>query len=203
MTTLFNDSSIPSRFALSIAEKSNNATVAYPEQVHLIIGVCLQAMADYAKVVKAKDKPVAVTIEDLKGNIIFGLKVIYIAGSSDAEEGAWVPSWSFNAEDFADCTIYSVSESKSNSFFINRGDTIRMTFNTPASIYVSCYTFATQLKDWLIENVNVSKKEVEVELPAYFRAGASLEGDEVILTFDGEEELNNLVKDDATLQAAD
>lgn len=195
----FESTTIPANFALTVAEQSGGLTTVPEEHVGTIVQVVLLGMSDYAALLKKKEKPIAVVVDDLRGDIILGLKVEYIEGTDDNPEGSWNPTWSFDAEDFADCDIYRISESKSYKFFHDRGQSYRMKFGTPAGAHVSAVAFASVLVKFLDNNAD-PKTAFGVELPGFFKAAVTVIDDKKVMTFSADEELTNLVKDDAKLQ---
>lgn len=195
----FASSTIPANFALAVAEQSGGLTTVTEEVVPIITQVILMGMTDYAALMKKKEKPIAVVVDDLKGNPVFGIKVEFLEGTEDNPEGSWCPTWTFDKDDFADCDIYKCSEAKSYKFFTDRGKAYRMTFYTPSGAHVAALAFANTMYKWLDENADPNK-EVGVELPGFFTASVSVVDDKKVMAFSVDEEISNLIKDDAALQ---
>jgi hypothetical protein len=194
----FEETSITRNFSLNTADKSVGVVTIPEEYVLPVIKTSLLAISDYARVVKSKEKPIAVVIDDLKGNLMLAAIVTYHEGEGDMP-GNWSYEWTFDAEDIKDCTRYSVSESKCHEFFIKRGKSCRMVYTSPSYIYMGCQEFAGSLIDWLDENAK-EDEEVEVELDGFFKASVVIDGGKKIMSFVPDGAIKRLIKDDAALE---
>ena len=198
----FDDSTMSQNFVTRGQELAGGLLQVQEEWASMLIKSALMSMSDYARVVKKKEKPIAVVVDDLKGNILLGIKVQFLEGTEDNPEGSWNPVWSFDPEDFADCDIYKVSESKAFEFFINRAKVFGMQYTNPSNAYTSAVAMADTMVKWLDENANEKSTE-GVELPGIFKITVSVIDGKKVMTFSADEELTNLVKDDAKLQAVE
>lgn len=196
----FEDTTLSTNFVLRIQELSGGLLQVDEPTSVIVIKSVLMAMSDYARVVKSKEKPIAIVVDDIKGNIILGLKVQFMEGTDDNPEGSWNPVWSFDSEDFEDCNIYKVSESKAYEFFINRAHVFNMNYTSPHNAYTSAVAMADTFVKWLDEQAN-DKETVGAEMAGIFKIAVSVIDGKKVMTFSADEELTNLVKDDAKLQA--
>lgn len=198
----FNESAIPANYCLSLSELTSGLMELATEHVSKVVEVVLMSMSDYARAVKDKTKPVAIVIDDFKGNMILALKVKYYEGSAEDEDGSWNPVWTFDPEDIADCNVYKVSESQAFPFFKMRAITAYdMQYTDPSNAYHSALIFAEVLKRWL--DLSASDSEAaSIHMNGMFTATVEVVNGEKVMTFVPEEELSNLIKDDASLQTA-
>ena len=198
----FEESTYSQTYAITLAERPQKSTTIDTASVHCVVETCLMAMSDYARVVKTKEKPIAIVIDDMKGQPILGLKVEFFEGTADNPEGSWNPVWTFDPEVLKGCTIYNVSESRSHEFFINQGRRLyRMNFSAPNQIYMAALVFADSLRNWLDSQEVSEDTTVALELDGFFKASVTIIDGAKIMTFSADEEVTNLVKDDAKLQA--
>ena len=200
MKTTFNESQLATLFSKTTSDLTNGRWVVEAPDAPLLIETILMGMADLAVTVKAKDKPVAVVIDDLKGNPVFGLKLEWMEGSSDIPEGSWNPSWSFKKEDFDGCQLYSVSESRNYLPFVARAQSNRFYFPDPNQIYTVALAFAQSMSKWLSDQLDANQA-VEIEYPGFFTAEGHVIDGVKELAFSPSEEIAALTKDDSGLQA--
>jgi len=195
----FEETSISKIFSLNTAEKSGGLTTIPEEYVDKVIKTAIMAIADYARVLKSKEKPVAVVIDDLKGNVLLAAVVRYHEGEGDMP-GNWSFEWTFYEDDIKDCARFSVSEVKCHQFFIDRAKSaFRMTYSSPSYIYLGCQEFANSLIEWLDTNAK-ENEEVEVEMDGYFKASVVVENGKKIMSFVPDGAIKRLIKDDAALE---
>lgn len=194
----FEETSIAKSFSMNTCEKSGGLTTIPEEAVVLVIKTVILAMSDYARVVKTKDKPIAIIIDDLKGNLLLASIVRYHEGEGDMP-GNWSYEWTFDDEDVKECIKYSISENRAHPFFIDRAKVYRMTFMSPSYIYMSCQEFAKSLIDWLDTNAKEGE-EVEVNLDGYFKASVIVESKIKHMAFVPDGAIKRLIKDDAALE---
>lgn len=198
----FEDSTYAQNFSITLAERSSNLTTIPLDAVHCVVETLVMGMSDYARMVKTKEKPIAIVIDDMKGNPVIGLKVEFFEGTPDNPEGSWNPIWTFDPEVLKGCTIYNVSESRSFQFFVDRGRKLyRMNFSAPNQIYFAAIVFADTLKAWLDAQEVSNDVTVSLELDGFFKASVTLIDGKKVMTFSADEEVTNLVKDDVKLQA--
>ena len=198
----FNESAILANYCLSLSELTSGLMELATEHVPKVTEVVLMSMSDYARAVKDKSKPVAIVIDDFKGNMILALKVKFYEGSAEDEDGSWNPVWTFDPEDITDCTVHKVSESQAFPFFKMRAITAYdMQYTDPSNAYHSALIFAEVLKRWLDLNAN-DGEVVSIHMDGMFTATVEVVDGEKVFTFVPEEELSNLIKDDASLQTS-
>lgn len=198
MSMQFEETSIAANFSRNTSEKSGGLTTIPEEAVGAVVKTAILAMSDYARVVKSKDKPVAITIDDLKGNLLLAAVVRFHEGTGDMP-GNWSFEWTFDADDIADCIKYPVSETRAHPFFIDRAKAYHMTYVNPSYIYLSSQEFANSLIDWLDTNAK-ENEEVEIELDGYFKASVLVESGKKIMSFVPDGGIKRLIKDDAALE---
>lgn len=202
MVINFDKSAIPANYLVSLSELTSGLMELATEHVPKVVEVVLMSMSDYARAVKDKSKPVAIVIDDFKGNPILSLKVKFYEGSEEDPDGSWNPVWTFNPEDIADCNVYKVSESQAFQFFKTRAfSAYDMQYTDPTNAYHSALIFANTLKLWLDTSANEAEP-ASVHMDGMFTATVEVVDGEKVFTFVPEEELSNLIKDDASLQTS-
>jgi hypothetical protein len=194
----FENTTFSQSYSLSTAEKSSGNINIPEEAVVPVIKTAILAISDYARAVKNKEKPIAVIIDDLKGNMLLAAIVRYHEGEGDMP-GNWSYEWSFDPEDIKDCIKFPVSESKSHTFFIERAKSINMEYSELSYIYIGCDQFANTLINWLDTNAK-EEEEVELELSGYFKASVIVDGGKKIMSFVPDGAIKRLIKDDAVLE---
>lgn len=198
----FEDTTMPAEYSLLISENGTGAVYTSEEVAPIVIRAILMSMCDYARTLKKKDKPIAVVIDDLAGNILFGLKVQFLDGTEDNPEGSWNPVWSFDPEDFADCDIYKITESRAYAILQNRAHVLRFRFTTSMNIPSAVRSVANVFVKWLDENAKEGDT-VGAEMSGLFTVKVDVIDGKKVMNFCPDEELTNLIKDDAKLQAVE
>lgn len=193
----YEDTQIPNLFALEVAEQTGK-TIYIPEiHVSRVAKVILKSLMDYAAMMKSKERPVAVIIDDLKGNPLLSIIVRFHAGENK-EPGNYSVECSMDPDDVKDCDKFMVSEPKAERFFTARGDEVHMTWRQ-SYIALSCQVFATTIRKFLDANAKVDE-EVELVLDGYFTASVVVDADTKIFSIVLDGDMKRLVKSDATLE---
>lgn len=187
---------IPDSYHISIFESGTQDVGA--EFVPGIYRFITLGLADAIKSVRDKDKPAAVVIRDMKTAILFGVRIEFIKGEDD-ESGSWNTVWSFNPDDFDDCSKYDAESPVMEPFFINRATACHLKLY-PGSTYTLQRTAIQVLTDWLDKNA-LPDGTVEVELDNIFVAEVQVKNGVKIFNFIPSEEVTNICKSDADISA--
>lgn len=142
--------------------------------------------------------PVAFTVTDFKGNVIFVAYCNHVDAAEDQDEtkGSWLVDFSFNEEDIPkdakvtdvkDPIIYNPFDTAARAtgyYYVNNSDLI--------AIIISIFR---SLVDWLDVNAR-ENEEVEIEYEGVFTAKVAVENGEKVMGIVVAEEIKNVVKSD-------
>lgn len=189
---------IQTNFHTAIIDNSKGAYCLGEEFVEPIYKFTIQGLADAAKEYRSKEKPAAICIVDIHGNVIFGVKIEFIPGG-DEDSGSWNTIWSFNPDDFDDCTKYTTDSQIIGAFFVNRAVTHKLQlYSNQSTAYVLERTAVEVLKQWLDANASPDGT-VKVVLDNYFEATVDVVDGIKVFNFIPAEEITNIAKNDGDI----
>lgn len=192
----FEESSIPQ--TLSVLESGKGRAVQASE-VHFAVKSYIAGITDFLALVKNKQTPTAVEIQDLKGNFIFGAVVSHrdAEGDDEAADGNWNYVFTFNKSDVPeDALVYTITNSQVFEVIAKRAfDLCRLTFTTPELYAELAIDVFNTIKDFLDQNAPAAEGEkFEVELEGYFEASVSIEAGEKWFSILPKGEMKHLLK---------
>lgn len=172
-----------------------------PSDATAIIETMLLALSEMAGALKDKEKTIVVGIDDLKGNMIMGLKVAYEKGTKDNPEGSWEPTYIFDPAEAAGCEVYKISEPKYHQYIVDAAARKGFSFRNPGLIYAVILCFAECIIAALDANA-VEGSTYTIEHPGFFVASVDIIDGQKVMSFVMEEEVSNIIKNDAMLSVA-
>ena len=169
-----------------------------PSDATVIIETILLGLSDLAGALKEKENTIVVSIDDLKGHMLMGLKVGYEKGTKDNPEGSWEPSYIFDPAEAEGCTIYNISDTKFHEFIKNAATRRGFSFTNNGLIYAIILCFAECLIAALDANAQEGSSYT-IEHPGFFIASVDVVDGKKVMSFIMEEEVSNIIKNDAML----
>ena len=197
----FEETSIPQ--SISVLESGKGFNVDANE-VHYLVKTYIAGISDFCALVKTKAQPIAVMVQDLKGNFIFAAVVSYndADDEDEAAAGNWNYVFTFNKEDIPEnATVYQVSNEQVSDTIATRGfDLCRLTFTEAGFCPSLAIDVFNCVKNFLDQNAPSTEGEkFDIELDGYFEASVSIENGEKVFSIMPKGEMKSLVKknDDA------
>ena len=190
---------IPNLFYTEMLQKSS---MDIPENV---VDQCYDSlfmtMAQYCDLRKSKEEKIALIIRDLKNNFKIAFVVEYVPGDNEEVEdkGNWAITLTFDEEDVKDAKKFYSTDSaftyllskvtrELHGFRFSQGEVVPRIIELLIELLIK----------WLDEEAK-SDEEVVLELPGYFIAQASVDGDRIVKGITPGENLKNVVKNDNDL----
>lgn len=173
-----------------------DVTISEAEQITKVI---FNGITDYLAQKKNKMAPVAVLIQDLKGNNVnFGC-VRYIPSDDDDSEGVWEYFWSFDTNDIPEnADVHSIEDEDVLKTILHRGyNMCRMTSAVLNYIAVIAVIIMNAVKDVLDQQNVANGEQLTLDLPGFFEASVGIENGEKVFAISPKEEMKVLIKDDS------
>lgn len=201
---LLAESSVLQNFSLQC---KNNSLDVTPDEGEWFVKALLGGVTEFLNIVKSKAAPKTVAISDLKGNMIASATIQYLEGDeTEAAEGSWAYTWTFNPDDLPkneDGSLkgdkYQITDNQVIEVITRVGyDLARMAFTSSTFVsQMGCYFFKI-VADTLDQNApTVEDAEWAVEMPGYFTASVSIEDGKKVFAFEPSAELKVKMKDDS------
>lgn len=191
----FEDTSIPQ--TLSVLE-SGKGRVVDPVDVPAAVKTYVAGITDFLALTKNTQHPVAVEVQDLKGNFVFGAIVTHREAEEDeAAKGNWNYEFTFNKNDIPeDAVTYALTNTQVFEVVSKRGfDLCRLTFTTPELYAELGIDIFNTIKDFLDQNAPAIEGErFEFELEGYFEASVDVEAGEKLFAIVPKGEMKHLLK---------
>ena len=163
--------------------------------------VSVSGITDCLNTLKNKSVPVAVLVQDLKGNKIIAAYVQYVPAedNSDSAAGSWVYAWTWDMNDIPeDTTVYTVDQQQIQDMIIERGyNMCNLTMATRSFVSQLCVYAFNILHDTLDQQAVAENETWEIELDGYFVASVTVESGQKVYSFVPKGEMKMLIKDDS------
>ena len=193
-----------STIATNFSKKFYEEELNYPvDAVPATIGAVLMSMATFLSSVKDKEKAMALVVDNLKGDIEFGMIVKFIPGETEDDGGSWSLVCSFDQNDFvADENVMKVIKFSSGvadntlRFVAMRQKPYAIGFNSEIVMKKSVLESILCIKEWLSDNASETE-DVYLELDGIFVAKVSIEDGVKYLSMELSEEATQVIKNDA------
>lgn len=158
--------------------------------------VMIAATSDFLKMVKSKEKPVALVYNDLKGNLIVAAVVEYNEATEDDAQGNWNYYWTYNPERIEGATQYLITDSQVHPIFNTRGyEMYKFKFNSMSYIPHIGMSIMESIKECLDTNASESEEFV-LSHEGFFKASVTIEDGEKVMSFLPDGAMKTLIKDD-------
>ncbi len=185
-----------------IVEAKAIGTLLEPTDVLRTIETIIAGTTDFLAAVKSKDDAVALTFDNLKGEMIMAAVVEYNDNEDGEGQGNWNYYFTFNPKDIEGKRRYQISSTQVHTIIAKRGyELYRIRFATPNLITEYSVIFATLIREFLEANAKEGE-EFTVEHEGYFVATSAVEDGVVEKSFLPDGAMKRLIKDDAATEAA-
>ena len=185
-----------------IVEAKNLGTLLEPTDVLRVIETLVSGSADFLAQVKTKEAGVALTIDNVKGEMVMAAVVVYNDNADGDNQGNWNFYFTFDPKDIEGMRRYQISLSQVHSVIARRGyELCRIRFATPNLITDYAVVFASLMREFLDANAK-DGEEFTVEHEGYFLANSAVEDGVVEKSFLPDGAMKRLIKDDAATEAA-
>lgn len=183
-----------------IVEAKALGTLLEPTDVLRIVETVVAGTTDFLAIVKSKDEPVALTFDNVKGEMIMAGVVEYNDNEDGEGQGNWNYYFTFDPKDLEGVKRYSISATQVHSVIAKRGyELCRIRFATPNLITDYSVVFASLIREFLATNAKEGT-EFTVEHEGYFVATASVEDGVTVMSFLPDGAMKRLIKDDAATE---
>lgn len=185
-----------------IVEAKNIGTLLEPTDVLRITETVIAGTTDFLAQVKAKDAGVALTFDNIKGEMIMAAVVEYNDNADGDGQGNWNYYFTFDPKDVEGKRRYQISLTQVHSVIARRGyELCRIRFATPNLITDYSVILATLIREFLETNAK-DGEEFVVEHEGYFLAISAVEDGVVEKSLLPDGAMKRLIKDDAATEAA-
>ena len=185
-----------------IVEAKAIGTLLEPTDVARIVETVVAGTTDFLALVKTKEDAVALTFDNVKGEMVMAAVVEYNDNADGEGQGNWNYYFTFDAKDLEGKKRYSISATQVHSVIAKRGyELCRIRFATPNLITDYSVIFATLIREFLETNAK-DGEEFTVEHEGYFLATAAVEDGVVEKSFLPDGAMKRLIKDDIATEVA-
>ena len=169
-------------------------------EAEMIAKTMFNGITDYLNIVKNKDVPAVVMVQDVKGEQI-ALACVKYDKSEDNEssDGSWEYFWSFDTKnDIPEgATVYIIDQEPVQRVIAKRGHNMcQMVVGVLNYLSVLCCVTFEIVKDTLDQQDIAEGDEYTIELPGFFEASVSVENGEKVFSITPKEEMKVLIKAD-------
>ena len=172
-----------------------------PEEAVWWAKVAFAGITDYLNIVKHKDSPKVVLIQDLKGNRIAYAAVQWIPAEDENEAGTgnWTYYWSFDCDSMPDgAEVSTLDQEKVQTVISKRAyDMCKMSISTPSFISQLTVFLFNIIKDTLDQQAVEEGHTWVLELDGYFEAAVEVVNGEKEFSILPKGEMKTLIKSDA------
>lgn len=183
-----------------IVEAKNIGTLLEPTDVLRIVETIVAGSTDFLAQVKSKDAGVALTIDNVKGEMILAGIVEYNDNTEGDNQGNWNFYFTFDPKDIEGKRRYQISLQQVHTVIARRGhELFRIRFATPNLITEYAVIFASLLREFLETNAKVGE-EFTVVHEGYLLATSTVEDGVVEKSLLPDGAMKRLIKDDAATE---
>lgn len=184
-----------------IVEAKAIGTLLEPTDVINIINTIVAGTTDFLAMAKSKDAGIALTFDNVKGDMVMAAIVEYNDNADGEGQGNWNYYWTFDAKDVEGKRRYQISSTQIHTVIAKRGyEMCRLRFSAPTYITDYCIIFATLMRELLDANAKEGE-EFTVEHEGYFLATSAVEDGVVEKSLLPDGAMKKLIKDDAATEA--
>lgn len=168
-------------------------------ECELVTKTMFNGITDYLNIAKNKSTPVAVMVQDVKGEkIAFGCVKYDKSEDNESSDGSWEYFWSFDPKDIPEnATVYIIDQEPVQRVIAKRGHNMcQMVVGVLNYISVLCCVTFSIVHDTLDQQDVAEGDEYTIELPGFFEASVSVENGEKVFSITPKEEMKVLIKAD-------
>lgn len=165
----FSDSTAKQGVVDALAAISGNGAYFDADISEVVVKAIMMGIADYAKVLATKDSKQAITIPDLKKQVVLTAVIEYEKAEGGEEDtGNYTISYGFE-EPEEGVQVHPVSDPVSFGTFCSRAALFHLELKDPYKVYYLALSSAIALKQWLDENAS-KDEEVILRVDGFFDA---------------------------------
>ena len=184
-----------------IVEAKASGTLLEPTDVVRIVEIVVAGSTDFLSAVKTKEDGVALTFDNLKGDMVMAAVVEYNDNAEGEGQGNWNYYWTFDPKDIEDKKRYQISSTQVHTIIARRAyEMYRIRFASPTLIGDYAVMFASLIREFLETNAK-DGEEFSVEHEGYFVATAAVEDGVVEKSFLPDGAMKRLIKDDIATES--
>lgn len=184
-----------------IMEAKALGTLLEPTDVTRVVETVVAGSTDFLALVKTKEDGVALTFDNVKGEMIMAAIVEYNDNADGEGQGNWNYYFTFDPKDIEGKKRYQISSTQVHTIIAKRGyELCRLRFASPNLITDYSVLFATLIREFLEANAK-DGEEFTVEHEGYFLATAAVEDGVVEKSLLPDGAMKRLIKDDAATEA--
>ena len=197
-TTNVKESNVLQNFALLCG--SNAGWALTQEDSEWYFKTAVAGITDAVNILKNKSVPVAVMIQDLKGNKIIFACVEWVEAddSDEAATGNWTYFWSWDMADLPEnATVYTIDQKQVLEIILNRGYNLcNMAVPSLSNLAQLAVYMFNLLHDTLDQEAVEEGHEWVLDFEGYFEAAVQVEAGKKTYSFTPKGEMKMLIKDD-------
>ena len=163
--------------------------------------VATAGITDAVNMFKNKSTPIAIVVQDLKGNKIIYACIQWVAADDDDETatGNWSYYWSWDTDDIPEgATVYTLDQEQVQRIILHRGyEMVTMQISQLSFISQLCVYMFSLIKDALDQQAVEEGGTWTLELDGYFEASVEVVNGQKEFSFMPKGEMKMLIKDDA------
>ena len=185
-----------------IVEAKAVGTLLEPTDVIRIVETTIAGTTDFLSLVKTKEDGVALTFDNVKGDMVMAGVVEYNDNEDGEGQGNWNYYFTFDPKDIEGKKRYQISATQVHSVIAKRGyELYRIRYASPNLITDYAIIFATLLREFLETNAK-DGEEFVLEHEGYFKARSAVEDGVVVKDLLPDGAMKRLIKDDAASEKA-
>lgn len=195
MIVKFEETAIAANFTQALKAKSFNWQA---DQTKPVLEILVSAFTRFLSANKSMKRDVGLSLEDMKGNPIFGAVVRYRGNEEDPEmPGSWNYSFSFDGEPLKDLEVlFKCGDTSLHQFINSEGmRQYHIEFIEPARTLTLAQLLFEELKACLDTNAKETD-EFSIELEDHFIATVAIEGTKKVFSITPSELMKQLIKSD-------
>ena len=196
------ESSIMVNYVKNINEKGVGLVDEKNDTLDIYKGL-FTSISDFLGQVKNKKEKMALSINDLKGNLKLAAIVAYHPNEENEElPGNWSYEFTTDANDIEGIQTYQSTDPQFQQVLARvLHKSYSITIKNAIYSQVLIFAAITTLLDWLDVNAKEGE-EVSIELEGFFVASVAIENGEKIISIVPDGAMKRLIKDDSALELA-
>ena len=194
----FTESTVIENF---IVEAKALGILLVPTDVERIVEAFIAGATDFMSMVKTKDEGTALTVDNVKGDMILAAVVEYNENEDGEGQSNWNYYFTFDAKDIEGKKRYQISLPQVHTVIAKRAyEMCRMKYSQDRFIDEYAIIFGNLIREILGANAKAGE-EFTIEHEGYFLASSTVEDGIIERSLLPHGAMKKLIKDDATNEA--
>lgn len=171
-------------------------------ECEMIAKTIFNGCTDSLSLLKNKNVPVVLLIQNLKGDKIAFGAVSYEKDDDSDEEGSWEYYWSYDCDKIPEnATVYTIDQTEILQTIAKRGHNLcSMTVGVLNYLAVLACSLFNVVKDTLDQQNLADGEEFIMEIPGFFQATVKLENGEKVFGIIPSGEMKSIIKNDQSTE---